>query len=64
MKFDEGEEWKKVYGPVFVYLNSGLQDDNLRPTLWKDAKEKVMFQHFIAQITHINHKQFRINTIK
>lgn len=33
------EPWKKVYGPIFVYLNSA-SSHNL---LWTDAKRQVYF---------------------
>ncbi|OIT34575.1 hypothetical protein A4A49_12736 [Nicotiana attenuata] len=34
------QPWKKVFGPVFIYLNSvTVGEDPL--TLWKDAKEQV-----------------------
>ncbi|KAG5031185.1 hypothetical protein JHK82_014800 [Glycine max] len=36
-KFRGGESWKKVFGPVYIYLNSGAVGDN--PLwLWEDAK--------------------------
>ncbi|RZC15790.1 hypothetical protein D0Y65_009212 [Glycine soja] len=36
-KFRGGESWKKVFGPVYMYLNSGaVGDDPLG--LWEDAK--------------------------
>ncbi|MQL73842.1 hypothetical protein Taro_006227 [Colocasia esculenta] len=36
-KFRNGEYWKKVFGPVFIYLNSTLEKaDPL--VLWEDAK--------------------------
>ncbi|KAI8550226.1 hypothetical protein RHMOL_Rhmol06G0088000 [Rhododendron molle] len=39
-KIGQGEAWKKVFGPVFIYLNSVVGgesgDDTL--TLWEDAK--------------------------
>lgn len=39
-RFECGEPWKKVYGPVFIYLNStAARDDSL--FLWDDAKIKV-----------------------
>ncbi|EEC84000.1 hypothetical protein OsI_30178 [Oryza sativa Indica Group] len=39
-KFMTGEYWKKVHGPVFMYLNSSWDGSN--PTLlWKDAKVQV-----------------------
>jgi rhamnogalacturonan endolyase len=34
VNIDDGEEWKKVLGPVFIYLNSGPS----RGDLWEDAK--------------------------
>lgn len=39
-KFRGGEPWKKVFGPVYIYLNSGsIGDDPL--WLWEDAKIQV-----------------------
>ncbi|KAL6905690.1 hypothetical protein ACP4OV_003291 [Aristida adscensionis] len=35
-----GERWKKVFGPVFVYLNSGPRQGDLR-ALWDDAKAQA-----------------------
>ena len=31
-----GEEWRKIYGPVFTYINTG----NSVPDLWEDAKQR------------------------
>ncbi|KAK3017900.1 hypothetical protein RJ639_005206 [Escallonia herrerae] len=42
LMFRNGEPWKKVFGPVFVYLNSdnsGKKDPN---SLWEDAKERML----------------------
>ncbi|CAK9156014.1 unnamed protein product [Ilex paraguariensis] len=41
--FRDGEPWKKVFGPVFVYLNSGSGGDN-HQTLWQDAKEQMLVE--------------------
>lgn len=38
----KGELWKKVFGPVFIYLNS-VEDENPLE-LWADAKEQVIPQ--------------------
>ncbi|XP_068657027.1 uncharacterized protein [Aristolochia californica] len=38
--FENGEPWKKVYGPVFFYLNS-VHTGNGYPTLWDDAKRQM-----------------------
>lgn len=42
-KIGQGEAWKKVFGPVFIYLNTVVVgesgDDAL--TLWEDAKTQV-----------------------
>lgn len=41
MKFAAGEPWKKVFGPVFVYVNSvSPEEDSL--SLWQDAKQQVL----------------------
>ncbi|KAL6978067.1 rhamnogalacturonan endolyase [Sarracenia purpurea var. burkii] len=36
-KFEQGEAWKKVFGPVFIYLNSVMSGDDPL-VLWEDAK--------------------------
>ncbi|KAF3447274.1 hypothetical protein FNV43_RR12454 [Rhamnella rubrinervis] len=42
-KFGGGEEWKKVFGPVFIYVNSAfLGDDPLQ--LWADAKLQMTIE--------------------
>lgn len=41
MKFINGEPWKKVFGPFFIYLNSDIAAKNNPFVLWKDAKERV-----------------------
>lgn len=39
-KIRAGEPWKKVFGPVFIYLNSARKGDD--PLwLWEDAKIQV-----------------------
>ncbi|CAH9078339.1 unnamed protein product [Cuscuta europaea] len=40
-KFEKGEPWKKVFGPVFVYLNATIKVDEDAFTLWDDAKEQM-----------------------
>lgn len=41
MKFGVNEAWKKVFGPIFIYLNSN--SDGLSPiNLWEDAKHQVI----------------------
>ncbi|XP_024026666.1 rhamnogalacturonate lyase B [Morus notabilis] len=39
-KFGDGEPWKKVFGPVFIYLNS-LFDESDPLELWEDAKTQM-----------------------
>lgn len=39
-KFGQGEPWKKVFGPVFIYLNSVTSGEDPL-TLWQDAKKQV-----------------------
>ncbi|CAK9177745.1 unnamed protein product [Ilex paraguariensis] len=40
VKFETGEIWKKVLGPVFSYLNS-VPDEADALSLWDDAKEQM-----------------------
>ncbi|CAN6372045.1 unnamed protein product [Urochloa humidicola] len=39
-KIDSGESWKKVLGPVFIYLNSSPKNGDLQG-LWEDAKAEA-----------------------
>ncbi|GMN31863.1 hypothetical protein TIFTF001_046555 [Ficus carica] len=41
MKFEKGEPWKKVFGPIPVYLNSVSDDTDYRHSLWEDAKKQA-----------------------
>ncbi|KAM3237643.1 hypothetical protein P3S67_012051 [Capsicum chacoense] len=41
-RFAHGETWKKVFGPVFIYVNSGMQGED-PVALWNDAK--IQMQH-------------------
>ncbi|KAL3630146.1 hypothetical protein CASFOL_023130 [Castilleja foliolosa] len=43
MEFRNGEPWKKVFGPVFIYLNSALDSEDPL-TLWDDAKEQMLVE--------------------
>ncbi|KAG0559235.1 hypothetical protein KC19_10G089400 [Ceratodon purpureus] len=38
--FEEGEAWKKVFGPVFIYLNSAPTGTPY-PTLWQNAQAQA-----------------------
>uniref|UniRef100_A0A0A0LE32 rhamnogalacturonan endolyase n=3 Tax=Cucumis sativus TaxID=3659 RepID=A0A0A0LE32_CUCSA len=41
IKFGDNEPWKKVYGPIFIHLNSLPEgEDPLR--LWQNAKQQMM----------------------
>ncbi|KAK4261416.1 hypothetical protein QN277_004417 [Acacia crassicarpa] len=40
MEFQEGEPYKKVFGPIFVYLNSVSNSENPL-TLWTDAVQQM-----------------------
>nr|XP_009801905.1 PREDICTED: probable rhamnogalacturonate lyase B [Nicotiana sylvestris] len=41
IKFQQGEPWKKVIGPVFVYLNSDGSAKGNPSILWDDAKKRM-----------------------
>lgn len=43
--FTHGETWKKVFGPVFIYLNSVSDKSNVY-SLWNDAKQQVYIFFF------------------
>ncbi|KAJ0984372.1 hypothetical protein J5N97_002728 [Dioscorea zingiberensis] len=40
-KFRKGEHWKKVFGPIFVYLNSSPNKQSAKSMLWNDAKVQM-----------------------
>ncbi|XP_077215008.1 uncharacterized protein LOC143849729 [Tasmannia lanceolata] len=42
-KFRNGEQWKKVFGPVLIYLNSVWTDEDPL-LLWEDAKMQMMVE--------------------
>lgn len=39
-EYRNGEPWKKVFGPIFVYLNS-ISGKNSYQALWANAKKQV-----------------------
>ncbi|KAI8536465.1 hypothetical protein RHMOL_Rhmol10G0259100 [Rhododendron molle] len=39
LEFKDGEPWKKVFGPVFIYLNSDSANKD-PSSLWEDAKKQ------------------------
>ncbi|KAF6168206.1 hypothetical protein GIB67_011591 [Kingdonia uniflora] len=41
--FSEGETWRKVFGPIFVYLNSTQKISNAHD-LWLDAKKQRLLE--------------------
>ncbi|PRQ20949.1 putative rhamnogalacturonan endolyase [Rosa chinensis] len=41
LKLKPDEPWKKVFGPVFIYLNSASDAKDSSP-LWEDAKKQMM----------------------
>ncbi|XP_027077179.2 uncharacterized protein [Coffea arabica] len=42
LQFASGETWKKVFGPVFVYLNSDVKAKENPSLLWQDAKQRML----------------------
>ncbi|VFQ99017.1 unnamed protein product [Cuscuta campestris] len=42
-KFQQGEAWKKVFGPIFIYLNSAMRAEDAL-TLWGDAKRQMLVE--------------------
>ncbi|KAJ4962148.1 hypothetical protein NE237_022087 [Protea cynaroides] len=41
MSIRDGEHWKKVFGPVFIYLNSASAEGHVTK-LWDDAKQQLL----------------------
>ncbi|XP_042486955.1 rhamnogalacturonate lyase-like [Macadamia integrifolia] len=41
VKFSNGEPWKKVFGPVYMYLNSASDGQHATTQLWDDAKKQM-----------------------
>lgn len=51
IKFGDNEPWKKVFGPIFIHLNSLPEgEDPLR--LWQNAKEQV--HNFCQDVNYID----------
>lgn len=44
-KFRNGEYWKKVFGPGFIYLNSAWDGSDPK-MLWEDAKIQVIMYSY------------------
>lgn len=42
VKFESEDYWKKVLGPVFIYLNSDASAETDPSLLWNDAKQRVL----------------------
>ncbi len=49
-------DWSKLYGPAFVYLNSGQDHD----AMWNDAKAQVAVQQTAWPYSWMVHEQFPI----
>ncbi|KAL5559920.1 hypothetical protein UlMin_036131 [Ulmus minor] len=44
-RIEAGEEWKKVFGPVFIYVNSLYDGNDPDPfQLWEDAKAQTVIE--------------------
>ncbi|CAL8997590.1 unnamed protein product [Prunus brigantina] len=41
LQFGPNEPWKKVFGPVFIHLNSLVNGDDPLKRLWEDAKQQM-----------------------
>lgn len=53
-QFEEGETWKKVFGPIFIYLNS-TPDTSKAHNLWTDAKKQVLIVHLrLAELCYLS----------
>ncbi|CAN1168213.1 Rhamnogalacturonate lyase [Linum perenne] len=53
-EFRNGEPWKKVFGPIFIYLNA----DGDRATLWKDAKARLEKEKLLWPYDFVQHPDY------
>lgn len=53
-KFTAGEYWKKVFGPVFMYVNSEYAGNDPLVSLWEDAKLQVNLFSCTLYFSEIN----------
>ncbi|KAL0332828.1 UNVERIFIED_CONTAM: Copia protein [Sesamum calycinum] len=44
LKFQSEEYWKKVFGPVYIYLNSDASAKTNLSILWNDAKQRMQME--------------------
>lgn len=54
IKLEIGEYWKKVLGPVYVYLNSDARAKSNPSVLWEDAKQRVYIYNNFININWLN----------
>ncbi|KAL6518660.1 hypothetical protein OROGR_019162 [Orobanche gracilis] len=63
LKFQTEDYWKKVFGPVYVYLNSDISAKTNSSILWKEAKRKMHAEeaswpyNFPLSEDFLNHRQ-------
>ena len=58
MRFKEGEAWKKVFGPVFIYLNSDPTGTETPGSLWEDAKNQMRIERGKWPYGFVESKEF------
>lgn len=57
-KFEEDETWRKVFGPVFIYLNSTPKVSDAY-SLWTNAKRQVHSVSFSYSLTDTKRKHLQ-----
>ncbi|OAY66622.1 hypothetical protein ACMD2_16217, partial [Ananas comosus] len=50
VRLEDGEHWKKVLGPVFIYLNSAANQRDVALHLWENAKAQRWPYDFPASV--------------
>ncbi|KAL7143859.1 hypothetical protein ABFS83_08G220200 [Erythranthe nasuta] len=58
LKFESQEYWKKVLGPVFIYLNSDASAKTNPSVLWSDAKKRMLEEVASWPYSFPNSKEF------
>ncbi|XP_062119976.1 probable rhamnogalacturonate lyase B [Humulus lupulus] len=61
IKLEKGEEWKKVFGPIPIFLNSVSSNPNPHSVLWENAKSQAKDEGSKWPYNFINSKDFPLS---
>ncbi|KAM6594385.1 hypothetical protein CsatA_002088 [Cannabis sativa] len=61
VKLEKGETWKKVYGPISIFLNSASNNPNPESSLWNHAKAQAEEEVAKWPYSFINSKDYPLS---